>query len=59
MLNKNTKDLYERMLEKKLDHTSGYQGCDEKFCLMIRKQVYPNKYTEEKNLHRKMYFTAS
>ena len=47
------------MLEKKLDHTSGYQGCDEKFCLMIRKQVYPNKYTEEKNLHRKMYFTAS
>ena len=40
---KKTKDLDEWVL-KKTYHTGRSWGCDEKFCLMIRKGIYPYKY---------------
>ena len=38
---KKTKYLDERVLKKNFNHTSRFWGCDEKFRLMIRKDVYP------------------
>ena len=61
---KKTKDLGEGALKKNFNHTSRFWGCDEKFCQMIRKGVYPYEYMDGwKNLkrqvyHRKMRFTA-
>ena len=43
---KKTKDLDERVLKKNFNHTSRFWGCDEKFCLMIRKGVYPYEYMD-------------
>ena len=43
---KKTKDLDERVLKKNFKHTSRFWGCDEKFCLMIRKDVYPCEYID-------------
>ena len=40
MQNKNNQDLDERFLKKNFNDTRGYWGCDEKFCLMIGKDVY-------------------
>ena len=41
---KNTKDLDQEVLKKNFNHTSRFWECDEKFCLMIRKGVYPSEY---------------
>ena len=38
---KKTKDLDKRVLKNNLNHTSRFWGCDEKFCLMIRKRCVP------------------
>ena len=43
---KKTKDLDEGALKKNFNHTSRFWGCDEKFCLMIRKGVYPYEYMD-------------
>ena len=43
---KKTKDLDQRVLKKNFNHTSRFLGCDEKFCLMVRKFVYPYKYMD-------------
>ena len=43
---KKTKDLGDRVLKKNFNHTSRLLGCDEKFCLMIRKGVYPYEYMD-------------
>ena len=42
---KKTKDLDE-MLKKNYNHTSRFLGRDKKFCLMIRKGVYPCEYMD-------------
>ena len=36
---KTPKDLDKEALKKNFNHTSRFWGCDEKFCLMIRKGV--------------------
>ena len=33
-------------IKKNFKHTSRFWGCDEKFCLMIRKGVYPYEYMD-------------
>ena len=38
---KKTKDLDKEVLKKNFNHTSRLWGCDETFCLMIQKVVYP------------------
>ena len=43
---KKTKELDEVVLNKNFNHTSRLLGCDEKFRLMIRKDVYPYKYMD-------------
>ena len=43
---KKTKDLNERVLKNNLSYTSGNWGCDENFCLLIRKGVYPYEYMD-------------
>ena len=43
---KKTKDLDEEVLKKNFKHTSRFLGCDEKFRLMIRKDVYPYEYMD-------------
>ena len=43
---KKTKDLDETVLKKNFNHTSRYWGSDEKFCLTIRKGVYPYEYMD-------------
>ena len=43
---KKTKDLDEGLLKKNFNHTSRFWECDEKFCLMIRKGVYPYEYMD-------------
>ena len=43
---KKTKDLGERVLKKNFNHTSRLLGCDEKFCQMIRKGLYPYEYMD-------------
>ena len=43
---KKTKDLDEGALKKKFNHTSRFWGCDEKFCLIIRKGVYSQEYMD-------------
>ena len=43
---KKIKDLNKVALRKGFNHTSRFLGCDEKFCLMIRKGVYPYKYLD-------------
>ena len=45
---KKTKNLDERVLKKNFNHTSRFWGCDEKFCLMIRKGVYPYEYMDRR-----------
>ena len=42
---KKKKDLDEELL-KNFNHTSGFWRCDEKFRLMIWKDVYPDKYMD-------------
>ena len=42
---KKTKDLDEGVLKKNFNHTSRF-WCDEKFRLMIRKDVYPYEYMD-------------
>ena len=46
MWTKKTKDLGEGALKKNFNHTSRFWGCDEKFCQMIRKGVYPYEYMD-------------
>ena len=41
-----TKDIDEGALKKDFKHTSRFWGCDEKFRLMIRKDVYPYEYMD-------------
>ena len=43
---KKTKGLGEGVLKKNFNHTSRFWGCEKKFCLMIRKDVYPYKYMD-------------
>ena len=43
---KNAKGLDEGVLKKNLNHTSRLLSCDEKFCLIIRKGVYPYEYMD-------------
>ena len=43
---KKTKELDEEGLKKNFNHTSRSWRCDEKFCLMIRKGVYPYEYMD-------------
>ena len=43
---KKTKDLDKGALKKNFNHTSRFSECDEKFCLMIRKGVYPYEYMD-------------
>ena len=43
---KKTKDLGEGVLKKNFNHTSRFWGCDEKFCLMIGKGIYPYEYMD-------------
>ena len=43
---KKTKDLGEEVLKKNFKHTSRFWECDEKFCLMIRKDAYPYEYMD-------------
>ena len=43
---KEIKDLDKGILKKNFNHTSGYCSCDEKFCLMIQEDEYPNKYMD-------------
>ena len=44
---KKTKDLDEGVLKKNFNHTSRFWGCDEKFCLIIQKGVYPDEYMDD------------
>ena len=46
MQNRKSKIPDEGMLKKNFNHTSRFWGCDEKFCLMIRKGVYPYEYMD-------------
>ena len=43
---KKTKNLDGEALKNNFNHTSRFLGCDEKFCLMIRKGVYPYEYMD-------------
>ena len=43
---KKTKVLYEGVLKRNFNHTSRFWGCNEKICLMTRKDVYPYGYME-------------
>ena len=44
---KKTKNLDEEVLKKNFNHTCRFWGCDEKFCLMTRKGVYPYEYMDD------------
>ena len=61
---KKTKDLDKGALKKNFNHTSRFWECDEKFCLVIRKGIYPYEYmdgwkkVEETSLPPKVRFTA-
>ena len=46
MQKKKKSDLEEWGVKKNFNHTSRFWGCDEKFCLMIRKGVYPYEYMD-------------
>ena len=41
-----TKDLDEEVLKKNLNPPSRFWGCDEKFRLMFRKDLYPYEYMD-------------
>ena len=43
---KKTKDIDEGLLKNNFNHTSRFWGCDEKFRLMIRKDVYLYEYVD-------------
>ena len=46
MQNKKDKGPRPGGIKKNFNHTSRFWGCDEKFCLMIRKGVYPYEYMD-------------
>ena len=43
---KKTKDVDQRLLKKNFNHTSRFLECDEKFCLIVQKGLYPYKYMD-------------
>ena len=43
---KKTEDLDEGVLKKNFNLTSRFWRCNEKFCLMIRKGLYPYEYLD-------------
>ena len=45
-ITKKTKELGEGVLKKNFNHTSRLLECDKKFCLIIRKSVYPYEYMD-------------